>query len=54
MEVGTRAITDRRPVYVPWLRDLKDCSWDAHVAIVIGKDKITRRQDGCDPNGLAP
>ena len=32
----------------------KDCSWDAHIAKVIGKGKITSRQNGCDPNRLAP
>ena len=39
MEVGGRRITDRRPVCVPWRRDLKECSWDAHTAKVIGKGK---------------
>ena len=33
MEVA-RWIADRRPVYIPLRRDLKECSWDAHVAKV--------------------
>ena len=33
----------------------KDCSWDAHIAKVIGKGKSqASRQDGCDPNRPAP
>ena len=31
-----------------------DCSLDTLIANVIGKGKSTRRQDGCDPNRLAP
>ena len=26
-------------MYVPWRRDLKDCSWDTHIAKEIGKRK---------------
>ena len=34
----------------------KNCSWDAHIAKVIGKDKseVPGRQDACDPHRLAP
>ena len=45
MEVARRWITDCRPVYVPWRRDLerpllgKGPSWDAHIAKVIGTGK---------------
>ena len=31
-----------------------DCSWDTHIARVIGKGKTHIRKDGCDPNRLAP
>ena len=41
MEVGTRFVTDPRPEYVPWRRESsKDCSWDAHIAKVIGEGKV--------------
>ena len=32
----------------------KGCSWDAHMAKITGKGKITSRQDGCDPNRRVP
>ena len=32
-------MTDRRPVDVRWREIVKGCSWDAHIAKVIGKRK---------------
>ena len=39
--MGRRGIADRRPVYIPWRRDIKKTvhSWDAHINKVIKKGK---------------
>ena len=34
-----RGIAHRRPVYIPWRRDIKNCSWDALINKVIEKGK---------------
>ena len=39
MEVGRRGIAYRRPVYIPWRRNIKNGSWDAHINKVIEKGK---------------
>ena len=56
MEVGKNtnvSIVDQH-TYVPRCGNLEDCSWGAHIAKVLGQGKSTRRQDGRDPNRLAP
>ena len=40
MEMGRRGIADRRPVYIPWRIDIKNCSWDVHINKVIEKGKV--------------
>ena len=37
--MGRRLNADRRPVYVPWRRDITDFFWDTNIPKVMGKGK---------------
>lgn len=37
MEVGIGGTPYRRLVYISWRRDIRSCSWDAHIENVIEK-----------------